>query len=239
MNYLILAVIVYLAYLFTWLMINLVFYFFSLAFKKRAILNTLTGLGIVALYIFNLLTGVSLLWLAISLLLDSQFLWFFIMIMFGIGLIAGILNVLQAPFIIITSYFTEKIEKVDFKENTVTAEILDKDNKVVGKVEGSTTVSTRLAKYFVSFFLLNLISIFLFPEDGVKLAPLDYIVKPAMQVIGGTLIFGIPYGIYRLIRYKRFFPEDKRYFYIQVWKINLIIFIPFVLIGIFLILIYS
>ncbi len=224
MNAFIIIVVVYIAYIFTWLTINSVFYFFSIALKKKGILTALATLSLIGLYILNFLVGIGLFWWAISLLLNGEFLLFIALIFFGIGLISGLISYLQMPFVFITAYFANKLEDVDFNEDIATAEILDKDNKVVGKIEGNTAVSIRLAKYFVAFFALNLASMIFFPAQGRAYGVLDYLTTPATQVFGGTLFVGVPYAIYHKIRHKSFFSKDKRYFFIQVWKLNLIVF---------------
>lgn len=226
MNTFILLIVIYVAYILTWLTINFVFYFFSIALKKKSILTALTTLSVIALNIFNFLIGVSIFWLAISLLLNREFLWLIVLIFFGAGLIGGFMSYLQMPFVFITAYFTSKLEDMDFNENIASAEILDEDNKVVGKIEGNTAISVKLAKYFVAFFALNLISMVLIPEEGRAYGFLDYLTTPATQVFGGTLFVGIPYAIYHRVRHKSFFSKDKRYFFIQVWKLCLIILIP-------------
>ncbi len=235
METLLIILFVYLAYIFTWFVINIVFYFFSIAFKKKTILNVLTLLGGIVLNIFNFLVGIGFLWLAISLLLNREFLWFILLVFFGFGLIGGLLSFLQLPFVFITTYFSNKLDDIDFNEDIVSAELVDEHNKVVAKIEGDTAISRRLAIYFVLFFAFNLLSIFIFPDDEQQLMALDYIINPTLQILGGTIILGIPYLIYHKIKHKSFLPDDKRYFFIQVWKLNLIFFsILSVLVMIFL-----
>ena len=155
------------------------------------------------------------------------------MIFIGIGLISGVLGFLQMPFMLIPGYFAEKMENMDLEEDTVAGEILDKDNKVIDISEGETSLKTRFAKYFLAVYALNLTSLIIFPLEREGLALFGYVTKPFFQIISLTLIVGTPYGIYRKIKHKAFFTKDKRYFLIQVWKISLYIFIPFV-IGVYL-----
>lgn len=225
MNTLLLFVVVYIAYLVIWLIINTIIYFLAVAMKSSVLVNILMGIGTVGIYIFNFILGIGLLVFTFSLLLNGEILWFIVMIFFGMGLISGLLSYLQMPFLFVSGYFSEKIEKTDFKSDVVTGEILDEHNKVVGKVEGDTTISVRLARYFVAFYIFNLLSI-LTSSQPYPVGALDWITKPFFQIASSTLIFGIPYIIYHKIRHKTFFPEDKRYFFIKVWKICLYIFIP-------------
>lgn len=226
MNTVLIVAFVYILYLFIWFVINLVAYFSSIAFKKIVIINTFVGLTVIVVQLLNFGLGIWLLLYTFSFLFSGQFIWFFIMIFIGIGFILGVLRYLQMPFMLIPIYFAEKVEKIDFDEDTVVGEILDKDNRVIDISEGETSLKTRFAKYFLAFYAYNLIYILIFPGEREGLATFDYITKPLFQIIGSTLLIGLPYGIYRKIKYKAFFPRDKRYFLIQVWKLSLYIFIP-------------
>lgn len=230
MNTILLAVLVYVSYLFIWFVVNLIAYFIAIAFKKPVVIGVFVGLAVIVVQILNFGIGIGLLIYTISLLLDGQFLWFLVMIFIGIGLISGILGFLQMPFMLIPGYFAEKIEDMDLEEDTVVGEILDKDNKVVDISEGETSLKTRFAKYFLAIYALGLVNLIIFSVEREGLVPIDYITKPFFQIISLTLIIGIPYGIYRKIKHKAFFPKDKRYFLIQTWKISLYIFIPLLII---------
>ncbi len=220
------VLIIYLVYLLVWFILNLLAYFLSLVFKTKKILGFFVGAAAVLYYIFTFLLGLYLLWIIISLLLSGLLLWFFIMLFFGIFVIYGIVGFLQAPFVLIPTYFLEKIEKANFGENIVVGEILDKDNKIIDVSEGETSLKIRFAKYFLAIYALNLTSLIIFPVEREGLAPFDFITKPFFQIISLTLIVGIPYGISRKIKRKAFFTKDKRYFLIKTWKIALYIFIP-------------
>lgn len=230
MNTILFAVLVYVSYLFIWFVINLVAYFFAVAFKKPAILAVFVGLAVIVVQILNFGIGIGLFIYTISLLFDGQFLWFLLMIFIGISLISGVLGFLQMPFMLIPGYFAEKFENVDLEEDTVIGEILDKDNKIVDISEGETSLKTRFAKYFLAVYALGLVNLIIFPVEREGLAPLAYITKPFLQIISLSLIIGIPYGIYRKIKHKPFFTKDKRYFLIQTWKVYLYIFIPLLVI---------
>jgi len=224
MSEILILIIVYLAYLFVWFVINLLAYFISLTLKKRAIIEGLASTSVIVVYILDFIIGLLLLWWAISTLLAGQFLLFLFLIIFGIGLISAFFGYLQLPFVFVSGYFSEKIGQLDFKEDVATAEILDEQDRVVDIIEGDTIISIRLAKYFLAFYGLNLIALIIFPAEREGLLLLDYITKPFTQIIGGTIIVGLPYSIYHRVRHKSFFPKDKRYFLIQVWKLSIYIF---------------
>lgn len=170
----------------------------------------------------------------ISLFLDHQYLWLFVYIIIGYSIAGWLFNVVTIPFLLIQTYFATKLESFNFIEDIERAEILDENNRVVGVSEGDNTVSTRLAKYFVAFYILNLVCMIIFPEENKLYKWGDYLVTPFLQIIGGTLIIGIPYLIYHKIRYKTFFPFDKRYFYIKVWKTWIVICVIYLVIAILL-----
>lgn len=235
MTNILIFVIVYLAYILVWLIVNLLAYFASIAFKKTKIFTGLTVITYIIIYILNFLIGIGMFWWAISLLLSGEFLWLIFMIFIGFSLINGLLSFLQYPFIFIPAYLSEKIENSNKEDDVVTGEVLDEKGRVIAKSEGDSTISGRLAKYFLAFFVLNLLSIIIFPEAGQQLKAFDYITKPFLQMIGGSLIIGLPYIIYRKIKYRSFFPQDKRILFIAVWRLNLLIFGGIAILTVFLI----
>ncbi len=226
----------YVIFLFFWLLFVLLFFALSFIFKKNLVtipvgITYLISFGI-QLYIFGY--SIYLLWQIIS---NGEWLLLVLAFVFGgfiIGLWQTIYSFLLAPFIVLATYFLEKVEDTDFGENITAAEILDKDNNVVGVIEGETTIKVRLAKYFLAVYALPLASLLIFPVEREGLAPIDYFTKPFFQIISLTMIVGIPYGIFRKIKRKSFFTKDKRYFLIQTWKIGLYIFIPLLVIVYFL-----
>lgn len=221
---LLIILIIYLAYLFVWFSINLITYFFSVATNKAKPIGLLAGVATIVVYLLDLLLGIGLFWIGIRLLLDGQFLWFILYLFFGAGIISALLSTIQAPFLYIPHYYYNKVEFKLNEEDIETAELLDETGKVIEKVEGEKAISQRLAKYFLAFYALNLINLIIFPAEREGLLALDFITKPLLQIIGGSVIIGIPYGIFHKLKYKSFFPNDKRYFLIQVWKLGLYIY---------------
>lgn len=178
MNTLFLFIFVYLAYLLIWLIINIVAYFLSLVFKTRKIVEILAMLAIVILWIFNFLLGIGLLVYAISVLLSGQILWFLILIFFGIGLISGLISYLLLPFVLITTYFAQKIEDINLDEDIILGEILDENDKVIGKAGMKKLFMKNKHNLIIALFLLLilLVSFFLLFKQPSK-AP---IVPPAV-----------------------------------------------------------
>lgn len=224
MNTIILFILIYLSYLLIWFTINLVAFFLAIVTKRPSVFGWISGISQLILWILNFLVGIWLLVFDVGLLMGGQILGAIIFFFIGIGAILSFINWLQIPFIFIAAYFSEKVGSTDFNENVASAEILDKDNRVMAKLEGDTTISVRLAKYFLVFYAFNLAFMFLYPDRRRSYGLTDFITSPFLQIIGGTLIIGIPYLVYHKIRYHTFLPEDKRYFFISVWKLALIVF---------------
>lgn len=226
MNKWVLLLLLYLSYLFIWFIVNLVAYFFSLALKRK-IIDGLLGIAAVVFYILQSLLGLVLLWWAITTLLSGQFLFFLFLFFFGMSIFSWLSTLLQLPFLAIPGYFSEKFEKLDFVENVVRGEIIDKDsNQVIGVTEGNAAVSIKMAKYFLAMYFTQIGFLLVFPTEREGLILGDYIVKPFIWVITTTLFFGFFYSIFHKIKNKAFFPDDKRYFFIKVWKMSLYILIP-------------
>lgn len=222
-------IISYAIIIIVWLIFATLLFALSLIFKKNLsaipvgityILGFIIQLGLV-------IYAISILWQIIS---HGEWLILILALIFGsfiIGWWQFIYSLLLMPFSVSASYFLSKIDDTDFKDETLSGEVLDEKGKVIGVSESETSLKTRFAKYFLAVYLLDLIPLIIFPVEREGMAPLDYITKPFFQIIGLTLIIGIPYAIYRKIKYKTLLTKDKRYFLIQTWKISLYIFIPF------------
>lgn len=219
--------LMYLSIVFLWFVINTVGYFFSIALNKPAISNTISGLSVLLLYLLNFLIGIYLLVYSISLLLNGEFLWFLFYIFIGFGLFSWMVGLMQLPFTFIASFYMTKIESFNFVENIATAEVLDSNNKVVSIIKGDTTISIRLAKYFSSLYVFNLFSLVLGPEREFYVNNWsDYLTKPFLWILSYSVIVGLPYLIFYRIKHKNWLPEDRRLFFISVWRITLFIMVP-------------
>lgn len=225
MNIIIIILITLISYLLVWYVANIIVYYFSIALKKPVIFESFHAISLVFLWLYNAILGGVLIWVGISLFLNKQYLWLIIYLFIGSSIVGWFFNILQLPFIFIQTYFADKLERFDFNENVIEAEILDDKNRVIGKTEGESNITRRLAIYFVLFYVINFISMLVFPDENKNYNWGDYLVTPFLQIIGGTIIIGIPYAIYHAIRYRRLIQSDKRYFLIAVWKIWLVIFV--------------
>jgi len=225
MNTIYIIIAIYLSYLILWLVINLLAYFISLAFKKPSILAVVNSISFFVVSLLNWGIGLALFVYAISLLFQGEILWFLFMIIIGISVLTWLLNLIQFPFYFISAYFMEKIDTFDFEE-VKNSDIIHASNTFNFKsTDANTHLSIRAAKYFLIFYMLNLSSLLVEQfTGGEKYGLIGLIELPFIQIISGTLIIGIPYSIYHKLRYKRFLPKDKRCFFISVWKLSLIIF---------------
>lgn len=229
MEGIIIFIIGYLILIVVWLVFSTLLFALSFLFRKN-----LSSIPIGITYILSFIVQWGLiiyafyiLWQLIS---NGEWLLLILALIFG-GFILGwwqfFYNLLLMPFMATATYFFDKVENTNFGDETVAGEVLDEKGKVVGIAEGDTSLKRRFAKYFIAVYVLQLAPIILFPVEREGFAPIDFVTTPFFRTITLTLIIGIPYGIYRLVRHKEFFTKDKRYFLIQTWKIALYIFIPF------------
>lgn len=229
MNTVVIFLIVLISYVLLWLVANLVLYYLSIVLKKPVILESFHAISTLFLWFYNAILGGVLLWIGIDLLISRQFLWLIIYLFIGSSIIGWFFQILELPFLFIQSYFANKLANFDFDENIVEAEILDEKHKVIGKTEGDSAISRRVAKYFILSYSINLLDLFIFPDKNKSYMWGDYLLTPFLQVFGGTFIVGVPYAIYHKIRYKTFIQSDKRYFFIIVWKIWVIVVVILVI----------
>lgn len=233
MNNLILLVLVYISYIIIWFVINIIVYLLSIITKKR-IIDIFTGFASIVVAILNTIIGLGLFVYMISLLYYGQIFLFVVFIFIGHSIATNFIGFLQAPILLIPSYLSQKLDSIDLKEEIVTAEILDEENNVIGVIEGDTTITRKLAKNFILFYLSLLGYMIIFPAEREGAQFVDYISKPFFQVLTSTVLFGFFYSGYRKFKYHKFFPEDKRNYFSQVWKIGFYFTLIF---GIFLFLI--
>lgn len=233
-NTILIMLVVLIAYMLLWFVANVVLYYLSIALKKPVIFESFHAASTVFLWLYNTILGFGLLWIGISLLMNRQFLWLIVYLFIGASIIGWFINMIQLPFVFIQAYFVSKLEDFDFKENVETAEILDEKNKVIGVTEGNSAITIRLARYFTIFYLINLLEMIIFPRDIKGYGWGDYLVTPFLQIVGGTLIVGIPYALYHRARYGSFLSQDRRYFLIKVWKVWIIFFAVLTIFGLIL-----
>ncbi|MCM8787532.1 MAG: hypothetical protein NC935_05705 [Candidatus Omnitrophica bacterium] len=222
MKTLLIVLIAYLSYLLLWFIVNLLAYYISIVFKKKAVLFFIFGLTSLIVIFLEWGTFGLLFLYALSLLFSGKFLAFIILFFFGIGLVQMGLNSIKMPFVFISYYFLTKLANFNLEEQIEKGEILDEKGKVIDVIEGETTISTRLAKYFLLFYGVNLLEIIIFPDARKGFLLGDFIVVPIFKIIGGTIIFGLLYSIYHKIKFHSFLPQDKRYFLINTWRLNLV-----------------
>lgn len=228
MNGILIFILSYIGFLIVWYVVVLIFYFLSYIFKKNLASIPYGLIYIISILIQLYLFGYALYFLW-QLIRGHEWLLLVLALIFG-GFVMNwwqvIYSLLLAPFSWIAETFLNKFSATDLNEDVLAGEILDKDNKVIDVTEGETSIKKRFAKYFIGFYVFNLVYMLISPAEREGLAVFDFITKPFFQIIGSTIIVGVPYGIIRLLRHKPFLTKDKRYFLIQTWKICLYIFIP-------------
>jgi len=220
MNTLLLLLIIYLVYLLIWLVVNVVVYSISVAFNLPKAYEWLVKLSVAVLYLLNFIIGIGLLWYGVILFLSGQFFWLVLYFFIGISLISTLLSVSQWPFVIITAFLSEKLEKKDFYDESTN---ISKRSKASKLKEKDLKISIKVAKYFLALYFLNVSYFLIFPIEREDVSWGGFIIKPFFAVIMFSIVFGIPYGIYRKIKYGRFFQKDKRIFFTKIFKSSFIV----------------
>jgi hypothetical protein len=217
-----LGIVVYVAYLLLWVVVNFLVYFISIFFKRPAIYQTLAGISIVVAYIANFLIGLALLWYGITLILDGRFLAFVFYFLIGSTIATFLIKIIQVPFYIITGYLSERLDEKNF--DTIDAELVE-DDESDSVVKKDMKNSEELAKYFLLLYGIQILSYFIGenPRDGLRWG--DFILQPFFGIVSFTLLIGIPRGVYSKLRHGVFFGGDKWDFLVRVWRIVFYIFL--------------
>lgn len=237
--FIIILIVGYLGYLILWGVVCLVAYSIALVFKKPSIIHNLATISTIVIFILEGLIGLGLLIYTISLLFSGQFIWFLIMIFFGLSLLGGILGFLKVPFMVIPLHFSDKIEKMNMSEEVVSGEILDKDNKVIGISEGDITINIKLARSFLIVYLLNVFSLIMNQNEYPDSMWGDYITSPFLWTTSSVLFVGLLVGIWNKVKGHHFFYPTKKQFLTKTLNviaiIMVILFIIFLLLGVWII----
>ncbi|MFH2062281.1 MAG: hypothetical protein ABIJ43_04830 [Candidatus Beckwithbacteria bacterium] len=218
----------------------MVFYALGLISKKPVFVLS-HGLNIIINIVIQVYFAIYPLYLVWQIIISRQWLFLFLFIILG-RFIVGIYQIITAffvvPFGLITTYFSDKLEnkisQIKQEEDTVEGEILDEDENIVGVTEADSKISIRMAKYFLLNYCFLLSYMVMFPSEKVLISWFYYIIEPFFEIVIFTIFFGLFYSLFNKIKNKRFFPEDKRYWFIKVWKVTLFLnFIAFILMILF------
>jgi hypothetical protein len=210
-----------------WGVLNLIVYFISVVTDSMKPVKTISGFTYIAIVIYQILIWIWLIYIGVQLFMSGQWIFLILYVLIGYGFVATIFGMFQAPFILIPAYFEEKAEGKSKEEEIETAEVLDEEGNVVTKLEGEKTMSKNLARSFLMLYGINLFALILFPVEREGLVAIDYLMRPFYWMITPTLVVGLIYGIYRKIKHKNFFTEDKRHFFTDVWKYSFYIYAVF------------
>lgn len=213
LNEIFIFIIFYLGYVLIWGIVNLIAYALTLAVNKPAIMHAVTGVSFLAFALLGWMIGLSVFWYMITLLFSGQFLWFIFMLFFGVSLFMGVIGLLQMPFILVSGYFTEKVE------NMPTKEIID-GNTIVIEGDSDDTVNSQLATYFLIVYIINLLSVLINTEDYPMWQWGDYIAWPVIWVFTQAAFWGVIVGIYMKLRYGKFWYPTKKKMMITTLKVT-------------------
>lgn len=204
----------YFGSLLVWSIICLLTFSISFVFKVPVLMKGLSG---IASFVYGILQFIIYIYLLIN-IWGYGFLWFIFMIFIGLSLFSTLINLLQIPFVIIPAYFLVKLENLDNEEDVVRAEVIDNKGNIIDIIEDDTSINKRLVKYYLGLYFILLLGILIFPVERQTTLWWEYITRPFFQSLSGTLFFGIIYGLYRKIKFKSVFTQDKRLFFIKLWR---------------------
>ena len=214
----------YLLLLTIWLVFVLLFFALSFVFRKNLSLvpSGLTYLISYGIQLFLFGYAVYMFW---QIIVSHQWLLLIFALIFG-GFILSIwqmmYNLFLTPFIALSLYFSNKVDKTDFNDDAIEAEILDKDNKVIDVSVGSSRINKKLATIFLINYIVNLIYIITHPQQYHMLGWWDYMITPIFFMVQNIIIFGIVIGIYNKIKHHKFIWRGKKQFLIQTFIADLI-----------------
>lgn len=221
MNSWLYGLLIYLSILLLWGVINLVTFAVSFLRKKNYLkgLDLLNNifLGIIQFGLF--LWAGSILWL---LFLNKEWLLLFLALMFGgviLNFYAMFYGMLAAPFLLITTSLSKRIEKTkDTAWQEYEGEIIS-DGKVVSSFMSDDKVNKRLAVWFLVDYFSYLFSYLIDIQGRLNWGWSDYVTSP----IFGILLFSIPimiiYLVYNLARHKQAFPSGFKLFFANTLRV--------------------
>lgn len=227
MESILIFVISYISLIFIWLVFSTILFALSFILKKNL---SVIPVGVTYILSFIIQWGliiyaIYILWQFIS---HGEWIALIVALVLG-GFIIGwwqlIYDLLLMPFLASATYFLNKIENTDFKDNTLTGEVVDDKGHVIKVVESDLAVSKRLAMWFLIAYALNLFSLIINRGDYPTYKWGDFVTTPFLWIISYTIFFGIFLGLYYKLRKGKFFYNGKKYFLASNLRIQSIILV--------------
>lgn len=206
-----------------WMVFILLFYALSYVSRKNLVVIPfgLTQLISFGIQLFLIGYAFYIVWQLIT-----SHAWVFLILAFIFGgfilsFWGAIYELILVPFKASSLYFMERIERANFDGEIIAAEILDKDNKVIGITDGSST-DKRLAIFFLIDYGINLLYVITHPQQYQMIAWWDYLITPMFFMAQNIIIFGIIIGVYNKIRHHKFIWRNKKHMFIKILIADLI-----------------
>lgn len=221
-------VIIYIFFLITWVIINLLFFALTILFRKSFFyipfaINYLINWMI---QIYFIIYPLYLLW---QIVLSRQWLLLIVALVFGgfvVSFWVSIMDFLIMPFNLTTVFFSEKSgEKMQKKNEEFDYEYVAPNGEVTAKFESEDKTNKKLAKYFLLDYGVNLLFILTHPNQYPVNGLFYYIFTPAFFLIQAMIFFGLLFGVYFYIRHRKFFYPNKKLFLVKIFKVDLIILV--------------
>lgn len=211
-----------------WGAISLVLFTLSYLAKKNLssltmILSYLIDFG-VQIYIFGY--SIYIFW---QILIAKQWIVLILAFIFGgfvIGWWQAIYSLLLAPFHFISYFFTTKAqESIDKPIQEFEAEYITPEGKVIGKFQSEDKTNKLLAKWSLICFGTIFLHQFSTQTNSESIGVGWFILLPMIVMAIACTVIALLLGIWNLIKYRSFFKDNKKVFFVKCLKITSIIYI--------------
>lgn len=215
------GLLIYVSILFLWSVINLITFMISYLRKKNYLnlLNFLNNIFLIIIQFGLLIWSASILW---EFFTNKEWLFLFLAFMFGgvvVNFYAMFYSLLAAPFVIITNFLSEKIEKT--KDNAwqeYEGEVIY-DGKVVSSFMSDDKINRRLAIWFLVDYFSYLLSYLLDFEGRYDWKWPDYITSPIFGIILSSIPIMTISLFFNFIKHKKAFPDGVRLFFANTLRV--------------------
>ncbi len=211
-----------------WGGINLILFTLSYLLRKNFSSLTLIMTNLIEFGIQLYILGYSL-YIIWQIIVARQWLLLILAFIFG-GFIIGwwqmIYGLLLTPFHLISNIFTTRVQELIDKPNEdFEGEYISPDGKIIGKFQSEDKTNKLLAKWFLISFGILFLHQFSTSVNREGYGFGWYIITPIIIMIIASLVVSLFLGIWNLIKYKSFFKNGKKIFFIKCLKITSLIYV--------------
>ncbi len=218
---------IFLTILFAWIILVILWnifvllvYFLAVAFRTPIIFKILVMLSMVLRVIIYILMSLILIYIGFELIANGYIL-FFIIYLFGGGYVFILVgaNLIIVPFMALPIYLAEKLEDRATVKKVIVSHDLENDTKNIALKQEVDNDFMNMAKWFIKLYFLHVVYLFIVPFFGIHQTSLiEYIGQPLALILCITILIGMPYGIYCLIKHKGFLCKNKQLFFMRAWR---------------------